>query len=97
MLAGKDLAKLTLRESINLVATCLIDKSEGESGDKLNNFFKGQITMYEFEQWLESKKQPRITGEEDLDQPVTHNITQNDLDELARQREAFNNGTYSDG
>lgn len=88
---------MTLRESINLVATCSIDRAQPEVVGKLSDFYKGYITMYEFEHWIEEMQNPPITGEDDLAQPVAHNITQNDLDELAKQREAFNNGTYSDG
>lgn len=96
MLAGRDLASLTLRESINLVAFTLIENTGGLAKDKLNEFFKGHITFYEFQHWIETQG-VEPTGDENLDQPVAHNVTTMDLDQLEAAREEFNSGTDSNG
>ncbi len=74
---------MSLRQGINLVAYTLIDQSEGEHAEKLNQLFKGDITYSSFSAWYE-----RYVSSDGADNaPV---VTQDLLDELAEFKEQHN-------
>jgi len=75
---------MPLRQSINLVATYLVERAEGEHSNKLDQLFKGQMTFDEFKAWINSQKNP---------EDQTPQITEELKDELAELRAMQNGGS----